>query len=95
MFLIFVFLIKKSVYWNKNWIWAFYSWNEQKHIFTHISGHFLQNLKNENFDGRLLITQSNGGSLSASEARLKPVTLAVSGPAGVIVSSSYLGKTIN
>ena len=51
-------------------------------------------LENQGFEGRLLVTQSNGGSLSAEEARIKPVTLAVSGPAGGIVSSSYLGKTI-
>ena len=63
--------------------------------FANYMGVLEDKLKNENFKGRLLITQSNGGSLSASEARLKPVTLAVSGPAGGIVSSSYLGKTIN
>ncbi|MDC0057518.1 hydantoinase/oxoprolinase family protein [Alphaproteobacteria bacterium] len=63
--------------------------------FAEYMGVLEDKLKNENFKGRLLITQSNGGSLSAGEARLKPVTLAVSGPAGGIVSSSYLGKTIN
>lgn len=51
-------------------------------------------LREQGFAGRLLVTQSNGGSLSAAEARLRPITLAVSGPAGGIVSSNYLGQTI-
>ena len=62
--------------------------------FSAYIGELETRLENQGFEGRLLVTQSNGGSLSAGEARIKPVTLAVSGPAGGIVSSSYLGKTI-
>jgi len=51
-------------------------------------------LEERGFSGNLLIMQSNGGSLSADEARVKPITLALSGPAGGIVSSNYLGTTI-
>jgi N-methylhydantoinase A len=46
------------------------------------------------FKGSFLVMQSNGGSLSADEARIKPITLAVSGPAGGIVSAKYLGGMI-
>lgn len=53
-----------------------------------------RHLREREFDGHLLVMQSNGGSLTASEARVKPITLALSGPAGGIVSSNYLGGTI-
>lgn len=62
--------------------------------FSHYMGEVEGRLQDQGFDGHLLVMQSNGGSLSAGEARAKPVTLAVSGPAGGIVSSSYLGRTI-
>lgn len=51
-------------------------------------------LADAGFKGSFLVMQSNGGSLSADEARIKPITLAVSGPAGGIVSANYLGRTI-
>jgi len=62
--------------------------------FSEYIGEVEERLEQQGFKGRLLVMQSNGGSLSTSEARAKPITLAVSGPAGGIVSSSYLGKTI-
>ena len=62
--------------------------------FSRYMGEVEGRLEDQGFNGRLLVMQSNGGSLSAAEARTKPVTLAVSGPAGGIVSSSHLGKTI-
>jgi N-methylhydantoinase A len=51
-------------------------------------------LREEGFAGSFLVMQSNGGSISADEARTRPITLAVSGPAGGIVSSGFLGRTV-
>jgi N-methylhydantoinase A len=51
-------------------------------------------LRQAGFTGSFLVMQSNGGSISADEARTRPITLAVSGPAGGIVSSGFLGRTL-
>ncbi|MFZ4212526.1 hydantoinase/oxoprolinase family protein [Pantoea endophytica] len=43
---------------------------------------------------RLFVTRSNGGAMSASEARMFPVHTLLSGPASGVTAVQYLGRTL-
>ena len=47
-------------------------------------------LATEHFDGQLLIMQSNGGVMSASDARRRPVATLMSGPVGGVAAAGEL-----
>jgi N-methylhydantoinase A len=50
-------------------------------------------LATEHFDGQLLIMQSNGGVMSASDARRRPVATLMSGPVGGVAAAGELIDT--
>ncbi len=57
--------------------------------------HYLTNLQTQTAllrAAHLRVMQSNGGALSAPEAARRPITTALSGPAGGIVAAAYVGK---
>ncbi|WP_108667297.1 hydantoinase/oxoprolinase family protein [Euzebya rosea] len=47
-----------------------------------------QELADEDFDGRFLVTRSGGGAMTASSAREQPVNLILSGPAGGVIGAA-------
>jgi N-methylhydantoinase A len=49
-------------------------------------------LRSNGFDGRLLIMQSNGGSMSPSTAKRIPVAMMESGPVGGIIAASEVSR---
>ena len=53
-----------------------------------------QRLAGEGFGGALLLMQSTGGATPVADAALTPVTLINSGPAGGLLATSFLGRTL-
>ncbi len=53
-----------------------------------------QRLAGEGFGGALLLMQSTGGATPVADAGLTPVTLINSGPAGGLLATSFLGRTL-
>jgi len=53
-----------------------------------------EEIKSIGFSGRLLIMQSNGGTMTSEVARTKPVHLIESGPAAGAIGAAYLGQEI-
>jgi N-methylhydantoinase A len=51
-------------------------------------------LSNEGFAGEVLIMQSNGGVMSATEARRRPVATLMSGPVGGVIGALGVAKLI-
>lgn len=47
-------------------------------------------LKDDGFDGQVLIVQSNGGVMTVDTARQLPVRTALSGPAAGVIASAYI-----
>ncbi len=57
--------------------------------------HYIKDLNNKGIDlgiKRLQILQANGGALTATAASENPARLVKSGPAGGVISASYIGK---
>jgi len=54
-----------------------------------------QSLKDEGFDGDIILFQSNGGVMRSDLAAQKPVYVATSGPAAGVVASRYLAQFYN
>ena len=50
-------------------------------------------LAKKNFQGRLLMVQSNGGAKMADLIRKNPETLLLSGPAGGVIGANYLSRS--
>lgn len=51
-----------------------------------------EEIKSSGFSGRLLIMQSNGGTMTSEVARSRPVHLIESGPAAGTIGAAYLGR---
>jgi len=51
-----------------------------------------EEIKLSGFSGRLLIMQSNGGTMTSEVARTKPVHIIESGPAAGTIGAAYLGQ---
>jgi N-methylhydantoinase A len=58
----------------------------------HYLGDFLSSLRARQFDGRLLVTQSNGGAFSVEAALAQPVHTLESGPAAGAVGCAALSR---
>jgi len=62
---------------------------------TNYINEFILGFKKKGYRKTFFINQSAGGLLSAKTAKLKPVTSLMSGPAGGVVSTSFVGKIEN
>lgn len=57
-------------------------------------GELKDNLKDGGFEGNFLIMQSNGGTMSADAALVKPVAMMESGPVAGVIGCAQLGREL-